>query len=69
MNLQLRPALVSFIALSVITGLAYPLLVTGLAKTIFPHKAGGSLIVKNGQVIGSEFIGKMVLARPVTRRG
>jgi K+-transporting ATPase ATPase C chain len=62
MNLQLRPALVSFIALSAITGLAYPLVVTGLSKVIFPHKAGGSLIVKNGQVIGSEFIGQSFTA-------
>jgi K+-transporting ATPase ATPase C chain len=38
MNLQLRPALVSFIALSVITGLAYPLVITGLSKLIFPRQ-------------------------------
>lgn len=58
MNLQLRPALVSFIALSVITGLAYPALITGLSKVIFPKQAAGSLIQKNGQVIGSELIGQ-----------
>jgi K+-transporting ATPase ATPase C chain len=58
MNLQLRPALVSFIALSIITGLAYPLLVTGLSKVIFPRQAAGSLIRQDGKVIGSELIGK-----------
>ena len=58
MNLQLRPALVSFLALSAITGLAYPLLVTGAAKVLFPHQAGGSLIVRDGKVIGSEWIGQ-----------
>ncbi len=58
MNLQLRPALVSFLALSALTGLAYPLLVTGLAKAIFPRKAEGSLLRKEGKVIGSELIGQ-----------
>lgn len=58
MNLQLRPALVSFIALSVVTGLAYPAVITGLSKLIFPRQAGGSLIHENGQVIGSELIGQ-----------
>jgi len=58
MNLQLRPALVSFIALSVITGLAYPFLITGLSKLIFPKQAAGSLIKADGKVIGSELIGQ-----------
>ena len=58
MNLQLRPALVSFIALSAITGLAYPFVITGLSKLIFPRQAGGSLILKEGQVIGSAWIGQ-----------
>lgn len=58
MNLQLRPALVAFLTLSVLTGLAYPLLVTGLAKAIFPRKAEGSLLRKEGKVIGSELIGQ-----------
>ncbi len=62
MNLQLRPALVSFVALSVLTGLAYPLLITGLSKLIFPHQAGGSLILKDGKVIGSEWIGQSFTA-------
>lgn len=62
MNLQLRPALVSFIALSAITGLAYPFIITGIAKVIFPHQAGGSLILKDGKVIGSEWIGQSFTA-------
>lgn len=58
MNLQLRPALVSFLALTGLTGLLYPLLVTGMAKAFFPRQAGGSLLVRDGQVIGSEWIGQ-----------
>ncbi len=58
MNLQLRPALVSFVVLSALTGLAYPALVTGLAKVIFPRQAAGSLLRKDGKVIGSELIGQ-----------
>lgn len=58
MNLHLRPALAAFLGLTVLTGVAYPLLVTGLAKAVFPHQAGGSLIRKNGEVIGSELIGQ-----------
>ncbi|WLT31910.1 potassium-transporting ATPase subunit KdpC [Geothrix sp. PMB-07] len=58
MNLQLRPALVSFIALSVITGLAYPFVITGFSRVLFPHKAAGSLIRADGKVIGSELIGQ-----------
>ncbi|NWJ41003.1 MAG: potassium-transporting ATPase subunit KdpC [Geothrix sp.] len=62
MNLQLRPALVSFIALSVITGLAYPLVITGLSKAIFRKQAAGSLIKADGKVIGSELIGQSFTA-------
>jgi K+-transporting ATPase ATPase C chain len=58
MNLQLRPALVSFLALSAITGLAYPLVITGLSRFIFPKQAAGSLIKADGKVIGSELIGQ-----------
>ncbi|MBK9797210.1 MAG: potassium-transporting ATPase subunit KdpC [Holophagaceae bacterium] len=58
MNLQLRPALVAFIALSAITGLAYPAVITGLSKVIFPKQAAGSLIKADGKVIGSELIGQ-----------
>jgi len=58
MNLQLRPALVAFVALSILTGLAYPAVVTGLAKVAFPRQAAGSLLHKDGKVIGSELIGQ-----------
>jgi K+-transporting ATPase ATPase C chain len=62
MNLQLRPALVSFLAISAVTGLAYPMAITGLARLVFPRQAAGSLIHKDGQVIGSEWIGQSFTA-------
>jgi potassium-transporting ATPase KdpC subunit len=55
---MLRPALVSFGALTIITGLAYPLAMTGVGQVLFHDKANGSLIVKNGQVAGSRLIGQ-----------
>ena len=55
---QLRPALVILVAFTVLTGLAYPLAVTGLAGWLFPYQAEGSLIVANGSVIGSTLIGQ-----------
>ena len=58
MNTQLRPALTLFVLLSLVTGLAYPLVVTGLAQTLFPHAANGSLVVENGKPVGSELIGQ-----------
>lgn len=54
----LRPLLTVFVALSVLTGLLYPAIVTGLAKGVFPHEAAGSLIVKDGKTIGSSLIGQ-----------
>src|SRR5262245_29346087 len=54
----LRPALVSLIFLTAITGVAYPLVVTGIAQAVFPYQANGSLIVKDGKVIGSALIGQ-----------
>lgn len=53
-----RPALVLFAALSLVTGLAYPLAVTGVAQTALPAQANGSLIQRGGQVIGSRLIGQ-----------
>ena len=58
MKTILRPALVLFLALSLITGLAYPLLVTALGQTLFPSQAAGSLIVKDGKPVGSALIGQ-----------
>ncbi|BDU68034.1 potassium-transporting ATPase KdpC subunit [Geothrix oryzae] len=58
MNLQLRPAVISFLALSLLTGIAYPLVITGLARLVFPRQAAGSLITKDGRVLGSEWIGQ-----------
>ena len=58
MSPQLRPALVLFVLLSTLTSLAYPLLVTGMAQLVFPFQANGSLIERDGKVIGSSLIGQ-----------
>ena len=58
MRAHLRPALVLFVLLSLITGLAYPLLVTGLSQLLFPSQAGGSLVLKDGKPVGSALIGQ-----------
>lgn len=55
---QIYPALAMTVVLTVLLGIVYPLVVTGLAQVIFPAKAGGSLIEKDGKVIGSSLIGQ-----------
>jgi K+-transporting ATPase ATPase C chain len=58
MHNMIRPAVSLFVALTVVTGVLYPLAVTGVAKAVFPEQAAGSLIVKDGKTIGSALIGQ-----------
>ena len=58
MKTLFRPALTLFVVLSVVTGIVYPVAVTGIAKVLFPEAAEGSLIVENGKPVGSRLIGQ-----------
>jgi potassium-transporting ATPase KdpC subunit len=55
---ELKPALLMLALMTALTGVAYPLLVTGIARVAFPHQANGSLIERGGRVLGSELIGQ-----------
>src|SRR3984885_5317801 len=58
MSSLIRPAIVLFLIMTAITGIAYPLVVTGMAQLVFPDQAGGSLVMKGGKAVGSRLIGQ-----------
>lgn len=58
MSSVIRPAVVLFLIMTAITGIAYPLVITGITQVVFPDQAGGSLVHKDGKAIGSRLIGQ-----------
>ena len=66
MKAQLRPAISLLALLTIITGVIYPLIVTGLAQILFPHQANGSLIVMDGKTYGSELIGQQFAPKNIS---
>jgi K+-transporting ATPase ATPase C chain len=58
MNSILRPAVILLVLMTIITGIAYPLVVTGVGRVLFPGQAAGSLIVQDGKAVGSRLIGQ-----------
>jgi K+-transporting ATPase ATPase C chain len=58
MNVMLRPLLVLFVLLTALTGLVYPLLVTGIGKALYPNQVSGSLVLRDGKAVGSSLIGQ-----------
>jgi K+-transporting ATPase ATPase C chain len=58
MRQELLPAVLMLMVLTLVTGVLYPLLITGLAQAVFPHQANGSLVVRDGAVVGSSWIGQ-----------
>jgi K+-transporting ATPase ATPase C chain len=58
MRAMLRPVLVLFILLTVLTGAVYPLIVTGIGRTVFPNQVSGSLVMRDGKAVGSSLIGQ-----------
>ena len=65
---EIRPAIVVLVALTLITGLAYPLAMTGIAEVLFPRQAQGSLIEQDGKVVGSALIGQVFDQRQIFPR-
>jgi potassium-transporting ATPase KdpC subunit len=58
MSALIRPALVLFLIMTAVTGIAYPLVVIGIAQVVFPDQAAGSLVLKGGEAVGSRLIGQ-----------